>query len=275
MVEAMTTSNLRVIFTCGGKLTKSLEGRSPEDAKVLIEIEGRSLLHSAIEACTGLAESISKEFSAGIAAAVAVGPRAVGREVRRVIDACDPPFPIHFAGDGATVLDNIGIGASELDHYGTGDLLIVSPDLPFITADALSDFLEKIPDDAGLAMPVVTREAFNARFPGAPNRFNRLVEGFFTLGSIAFLKEDVLRKNLILFQDAHNARKNPAKLAGMLGPGVILKYIFGRLSIHDIEDRVGLISDTIVHAVVGCDPALAYDIDNEKNLDYAEKMLAQ
>lgn len=213
----------------------------------------------------------------------AIGPAAIKDELVRFVDTHEHTFEAIYADEGTSLLDNIQIGLKEIRRFsrqasetGNSDnlnhsdsVVVISPDLPFITGEAIEGFLTRIPADADIAMPIITKKDFMIRFPNAKNRFNKILEGNITLGSVAYMSSSILAKNVGLFQDAHNSRKSVGRLAGMLGLAAIIKLLFGKLSIYEIEERVSQLVDGTVHAVLDCDPVLAYDIDNAANLNFA------
>ena len=288
--EQARAIDLDVILTCGGRLHGDLSRRAPDNVKALLEFDGRTLLERALTTVIELAGLFEKRKGVyRVRAIAAVGPEAVKAELQRMLESLQPGVPVVFAAEGISLLDNMQVGyraLSELDaatdnrEFECEDsaskraLLIVSPDLPFIAAAPLREFLIQLPYDADLSVPVVTKHDFLERFPGAPNKFTKLAEGYITMGSIFYISPRALEKNVGLFQDAHNSRRNVGKLFGMIGFMTVVKLIFGRLSVHEVEDRVSALTDSVVFAALGCDPALAYDIDNEVNLDYALKLAA-
>ncbi len=270
-------NHLRFILTCGGKLPRGFPQETADNAKVLLKVQNKSLLESALIA-------LNNVHSIKVVDSVAVGSSAIESELTRFLETTETSFDLFFATEGASLLENLQIGINTLNKtnmsagdnptstfHGQNDMFaVLSPDLPFIDADALDDFLSRIPVDAEVAMPIVSKEAFTSRYPKSHNRFNKFIEGSITLGSIVLVRGSVINKNSGLFQDAHNSRKNVCKLAGMLGISIIIKLLVGRLSIHEVEDRISQLVDARVHAVLDCDPALAYDIDNAENLKYAQ-----
>lgn len=264
----MVQSGLSFIFTCGGRLKGSLKGRSPGDVKALLEVRGMSMLKRAVIAAFEFSDSILNSAMFAV-----VGPAEVIGAINEIQENSPNSERFIHVQEGASLLDNIIRGLNAIEEAGkAGRVLIISPDLPFINSEALADFDRKIPHDAELALPVVSKEQFLMQFPDAPNKFNRLKGGEFTLGSVIYASAESIKMNFGLFQDAYDARKNPAKLAGMLGPKVIFKFLTGTLAISDAEKRLSAITGVKACAVEDSSPFLAYDVDDEINLKYAESL---
>ena len=277
MAANLQAEKLSLIFTCGGRLKGALKDRAPDGVKALLEVRGMTMLKRAIIAMERVAETCGSlpagTRSFDVARAAVVGPPPVRAELDSFSKGSMPGLDLAFAPEGGTLLENIRIGMSATcGESGGGHILIVSPDLPFVTGEAAAGFLASIPREAELAFPVVSKEDFLAVFPGAQNKFNRLKDGYVTMGSVIFATANALRMNFGLFQDAHDARKNPAKLAGMLGPAVILKFLTGTLSIADAEKRISRVTGVKTCGVTGSSPLLAFDVDSDLDFEYAESL---
>ena len=278
----MRNRKLKVILTCGGRRTGALAGRAPGGVKALLDIGGRTLLEAAVDAASGLAACGGGN---SVMAICAVGPDDVWTAAARLSSQAagagessgvlaPAGIPVLHAKEGETVLDNIKNGMERLSEQPGDEFLVISPDLPFLNAKAIDEFLVGTPDDAGLALPVVIKEHFQAGFPGADNKFNKMLEGELTIGSVFYVKGGVVEKNTGIFMDAHNARKNPGKIAGMLGLSLSLKFLAGKLSLKEAQNRIGTLLDCAVYGVLPASPLLALDIDDERDLAYAEKLLS-
>ncbi len=267
---------IRIVLTCGGRLKNSMRGISPGGVKALLKCGGKSLLERAVTASLGIRDLPPVADSDSIfemTDLVAVGPAEVAVEVERINAEIGPKIPVFHSKEGKTLLDNIIAGIEAPPGAQAAEkILVVSPDLPFITAESICGFLAKVPAGAGLALPAVSKEDFLQEFPGAKNRFNRLKEGNLTLGSVIFARTAAIMTNIGLFQDAHNARKNPAKLAGMLGPAFIFKFLAGTLQVKEAEMRLTAITGAKTFAVMESSPLLAFDVDNEIDFEYAERL---
>jgi len=243
------------VLTAGGEVPASLRAQFPLPAKALIPFRGRPLVAYALDAL--------------LACGCATRPVAVVGPPE--VEAVLAPYgaDAKWLQCGRTLMDNALLG---LHFHGDGlPLLLLSPDLPAVTPQVLDAFAAAVPDEAELAAPVITREQFLRRFPGAPNAFVHTATGAITMGSAFFITPRVLRINVPLAQDAYRARKYPWRLAYMAGAKITWQLLTRRVRIADVEARVSALCDAVARAVFVDAPELAYDIDSPENLAYLEE----
>lgn len=246
--------SIRAVVLSGGRMPRRLAERFPCEVKSLIQFQDKTLLSRSIEASLGLGQLVPP--------VAVVGPAEIRDEVRRFGNRA------RWLLEGETVIDNAMRGAKFFEwRY---PLLLVSPDLPLVCSDDLEGFLAAVPPVAEMCVPVIRKQDFVAAFPGCPNRFNHAREGEVTMGSVFYTTGKALRKNIPLARDAFRARKYPWRLAYMLGFAIIAKYLLGIASIADVERRASRLLDCVARGIVVPFPRLAYDIDNELNLQYLE-----
>ncbi len=247
---------LNAIITAGGPVPRSLRGHTGVSRKALIQVGGRLLLHTAAEAA---------RQSPQIDRVVAVGNGDVEAALAGGAE---------FVMEGPDLVANIERG---FDHCGgaRADYLVLSPDLPFVTAEILGRYIAAARDSCELAAPLVSRDDFLARFPGAPNRFARFAGGLeATMGSCFYFSGPALRANLPLARDCYRYRKYPHRLAIMLGLPIVFAYLFRRLRIEALEHRAAQLTGVTVRALPSSDAELAYDIDDLASVEYAEQLPA-
>ncbi len=148
-------------------------------------------------------------------------------------------------------------------------LLYATSDLPYVTPGAVADFLSRTAPGA-LALSLCGFAAFAARFPGAPPTFGitlareRVVNGgIFSIPSGC--AERIARVATRFFE----ARKRPWLMASLVSPPVLIKYLFGRLSIADLEAMAAGMFDVRATAIRDCAPELAFDVDTDAEYEYA------
>jgi GTP:adenosylcobinamide-phosphate guanylyltransferase len=247
---------LQVIVTAGGELPPDMRGPGRAASKALLEIGGRTLLDAALIAARALP---------GIKDIAVVGDDAIRSTL---------PADMAHVPSGGSVIDNL---VRAYDQLGgpAHDYVVMSSDLPFITPAALRHFVDEAASLAELALPIVTRESFLARFPAAPNAFE-LVEGRrLTMGSAFYFTGPLLQANIPLMHDFARLRKQPHKLAMLLGWQVLWGFITRQISVPLLERRASAVTGGVVRAVETTAAELAYDIDTKREYDYAVEHVAQ
>lgn len=240
-----------MIIIAGGALPRDLKGEHPSGYKALLPFGGRSLLGHAVSAAaeSGAAQGIA------VVGAAPLQPHT-------------PPDAVYVEA-GRDVIENILRG---FRHHGAdteAEYLVLSPDLPFVNAETLLAFIAAARKEGELGVPIVTREDFLARFPGAPNHFERIGGRHITMGSALYMSGRMLKSNIPLWRDLYAARKFPHRLAVLLGLPVTLGYLTGRLRLETLEARASQLCGGAVRAVEVRQAELAYDVDTRANYEFA------
>jgi len=244
------------VVVSGGKVPPALRPQFDLAAKSLIPWRGKTLLEYAVEALLA--------SSAATRPIAVVGPEEARAPLVQYGD------DVRWLQCGETLMDNANIG---LKFHGEGrTLLLLSPDLPVVTGGAVDSFVAAVPPEAEIAAPVITREQFLRRFPGAPNKFVPTADGEITMGSAFLITGRALRMNIPLGQDAYRARKYPWRLAYIAGLKITWQLFTRRLNLDDVEARISKLCDAQVRAVFVGAPELAYDVDVPENLEYLEEL---
>ena len=243
---------LHAILIAGGQLPDELKQFSKFRTKALLPIGEGNLLDRAVGAASdsGLFERIVVSGNAEV--------------------ADNLPEEAEYVQLGADVVGNI---MNAYEHLGghQHDYMVLSPDLPRISAEAIRNFITRAQDMGELCLPVVSREDFLAKFPGASNRFEKLDGGRYTMGSCFYITGPVLRQNMPLARDLFNSRKSIHKLAIIFGFAVVWGMLTGKLRMAQLERRAEQLTGAVVRAVHMREAGIAYDIDDLENYRYLEK----
>ncbi|MBN2082853.1 NTP transferase domain-containing protein [bacterium] len=245
---------LKAIITAGGLVPRDLQPLTTASRKALIELGGRTLLETALTATDGcaLVDDVVVVGNAEVEAALA------GRAA--------------FIAEGESLIDNIQRGFSHFDDL-RADYLVLSPDLPFLTSAELSSFISTARRHCELGVPTVGRDTFLAAYPGSPNRFEHIGGRALTMGSCFYFTGPALKTNIPLARDCYRYRKYPHRLALMLGPRIVCAFIFRRLTLEMLEQRASQLTGVTTRTIELAEAAIAYDIDNRANYDYAVEWL--
>jgi GTP:adenosylcobinamide-phosphate guanylyltransferase len=245
------------VVLAGGEEQGPLAEATGRRHRPLIEVGGRLLVDRTLAALRG---------AAGVERIALVGPEAVRQAAdASLFDAAAPA--------GADFADNIMRGAQALQAQGR--LLVATADLPFLTPEALDDFVAQAQaSGAALVYPIIRREACEARFPGGRRTYVRMRDGVFTGGNVVLADVAALRERRDFIMRLFGYRKRPARLARLLGLGFAAKLALGRLSVAQVERRGTELLGARLAAVVSEYPEIGFDLDKVADLEQARRLLA-
>lgn len=178
--------------------------------------------------------------------------------------------------DHGTLLSNLEAGVEALAGMGLSPgerVLVATADIPLLTSEQLAQVLAAAPEGAALVYPVVRREDCERAFPGMRRTYARLRDGTFTGGNVFLLDPRLIGQFLPRLREVLAARKAPFKLARLIGPGVLVRLLLGRLTVRELEARVSAILGVPARALITPHAAIGNDVDQEADLGLAEAHL--
>lgn len=165
-----------------------------------------------------------------------------------------------------------GLNALEMED----SVLLVTSDIPLITKEAVEDFLVSCKTRKGdIYYAYVSKEVNEQKYPGVQRTYVKLREGVFTGGNLALLAPRVIRDNFETFKKAAAMRKKPLQLCSLLGWKCMYKLVFGKLAIHEIEERVAKIFNFTAIGVASSYPEVGIDVDKPSDLRLAKEVLSK
>lgn len=237
---------LKALILAGGEASKKW---SAVENKALFRLKDKMMVEYVIEALRETS-CIDKIF--------VVGPEKQLKE--------------HLAGkvDGIIdstggIMENLKNGIVQLGNCG--NLLVCSSDIPFITAEAVNDFVEKSRESgADVCYPVVERRTNELKFPKAERTYLKLKEGTFTGGNVFYVNPEVLDKCFPIANKMVEHRKSPLKMLRLLGMDFILELALGGLTIKRIEDKVLKLVGVKAKAIISQYAELGNDVDKPSDV---------
>jgi GTP:adenosylcobinamide-phosphate guanylyltransferase len=180
--------------------------------------------------------------------------------------------------DHGTLLSNLEAGVEALASAGLtpGErVLVATADIPLVTPEGLAEVLRAAPADAALVYPVVRREDCERAFPGVKRTYARVRDGSFTGGNVFLLDPRLVGQFLPRLREVLAARKAPLRLAGLIGPVVLLRLLTRRLTVAELEARVSAILGVPARALITAHAAVGSDVDKEADLRLAGAHLSE
>ncbi len=225
--------------------------------KALIDMGGRTMLERIIDALQA-ARSIEDVWVVGIDAATAA---EVGLTFAR---------PVEFLPDQGSMVANILAGCDWLrrERPEATAVLGCSADIPAITGPIVDAFVEACrPWDRAVYYNFVRRDTLEGRFPHSNRTYSRLGGMEVAGGDMVIAHLDVAERNRELIETLTGARKQPWRIARIVGLGFLLKFLLHRLSFADVEATAGRILGAPVRIVLDSPAELAMDADKPYQVD--------
>ncbi|GEM49744.1 NTP transferase domain-containing protein [Deinococcus cellulosilyticus] len=173
--------------------------------------------------------------------------------------------------DQGSLIGNLEYGVQQMPAGNR--VLVVTADIPMMTATELREVLDSAPD-SGLVYPIVRKEDCEKAYPGVKRTYAKLKDGVFTGGNIFILKPEIISTFLPRLKEMLANRKNPLKLAGLIGFGTLVRLLTGQLSLKRLEQKVGSILGVSVSAMPTRYASIGTDVDKDADLDLARSKLA-
>ncbi len=246
-----------VVLAGGGKQEPLTEQEGVSN-KAFIKIEDKPLLGYVLKVLNE-AQSIGR--------IVVVGPEAELQQLQQ------EGYRFDLIPESGSMLDNLAEGFAGL----SGDRLamVITGDIPLIKPEVVEEFLNLCGSlEHDFYYPVLRREAFARDFPETERTYVRLKEGLVTGGNLALLRPGWFLKNRKRLEMFISYRKKPLKLIKILPFSLIIKYLFKKLSISDLERFLSKLMNLEARAII-CELAeLGIDVDKVNDLELVKKYLS-
>lgn len=266
----MNQTTFPVIILAGGQASAAdpLYDYTQGQPKALLEMAGQPML-------TWVATALQSSDLTGETAVVGLPPDV----------HLHTPRPLYFIADQGSLIGNAlaGLrwaneraqGAAQEAAHGAAHAILSTADIPLLTPQILEQFIARCqPLDKALYYPIVSRQSMEARFPGSQRTYSRLVEGEFAGGDLVLADTRLVHTNVALWQTLAAARKYPWKMARVIGFSILLKLLFRRLRIADVEQKAARLIGLPAAAVPFDRAEIAMDADKPHQFDALRQILA-
>jgi GTP:adenosylcobinamide-phosphate guanylyltransferase len=162
--------------------------------------------------------------------------------------------------------------AAALDDIGP-PLLVTTADHALLEAGWIAELLDKTPSDADLSLLMAERRVIEAAAPATRRTYYRFSDGAWSGCNLFLLQRPQARHALDLWTRVEAYRKQPWRLAALIGAGTLLRYAIGGLAVGDAVGRIGRsvgLRAVVVPSVHGLS---AIDVDKPADLDFVRGLL--
>ncbi|MEM7335221.1 MAG: NTP transferase domain-containing protein [Chloroflexota bacterium] len=153
---------------------------------------------------------------------------------------------------------------------------VVSVDIPMLTAKIVEQVIANcLQLDAKLYYHFVTRPVFEAQFPEAKRTFVKL-QGLEVAGTDLVVAYTALAENNeALYEALVNGRKQAWKLARIVGLRFLLKFLFRRVSISDLEQLTTNAVQMPVRVILSPHAEIGMDIDKLAHYELVQQWMSE
>jgi len=223
--------------------------------KALIEFGGQTILQRTIDAL---------KASGRVGRTVVIGtPDVLASDAVKHAD-----YTLEAGGSGP---ENILKGLRFLvgQPNAPAKVMIVTTDMPFLSAKVVQDFIDLCPVDRDICVPLVTKADYQALFPNSSSTFVPLQDDVWTVGGAYVMDSKAFQNSLPHIEKVFANRKSKLGMAKLLGPVFLYKFLRKKLTVADIEGKIQGMLGCSGSAVLKSPPELAYDIDYLDDYEYA------
>lgn len=222
-----------------------LAARAGVPHKALIVLAGETLLARVAAALR----------AAGVATiAVSADHPAVVAEAQRLGLAVIAPA----AGPSASV-------AAGLAALGT-PLIVTTADHALLAADWVTRFVADVPAGADVAVLLARRDVVAAAVPATRRTWLRFADGHWSGCNLFLLATPAATRAIGLWSVVEADRKRPWRIVRRLGPGLLLRYLLGRLTLAGAVRHLGQTAGIKAAAVATPFGLAAVDVDKVEDL---------
>lgn len=224
--------------------------------KSLIMLDGQTLLARVVGALeqAGAARIVVSASHPAVIQAVADLTCSATLEVIAAADS-----PSHSVGEAARALGC--------------PLLVTTADHALLAPEWVTGFLAEVPPFADIAALLAPEAAVRAAVPETERTYLAFKDGRYSGCNLFYLSHDRALKVIDLWRQVESQRKQPWKIAALLGPGMLLSYLGGRLTLDDAVGRIGRKVGVQACAVRTPYGLAAVDVDKPSDLDLVRRLV--
>jgi GTP:adenosylcobinamide-phosphate guanylyltransferase len=225
--------------------------------KSLITLQGQTLLARVVDALT-VAGAVSIGVCTSHPAVIeAMGQIATSARLE-VIPAADSPS------------QSVAQGAQAMGF----PLLVTTADHALLRADWVREFLAGVPAEADIAALLAPEAAVRVAAPEGKRTYLAFRDGRYSGCNLFYLRSEAALGAVALWRQVEARRKQPWKIAALLGPGMLLAYLTGRLTLDRAVARLGRKAGVRACAVRTPYGLAAVDVDKPADLDLVRRLTA-
>lgn len=151
-------------------------------------------------------------------------------------------------------------------------VVLCTVDIPLITREIVTDVIANCrPFDHAIYYHFVTRPVMEARFPNSKRTFVKLKDQEVAGADLMIAQSDLADDNEALWEALTNGRKHAWKLARVVGPIFLVKFLLRKIDVKDIEATATRILQKPVKIILTPHAEIGMDVDKADHLAVIQK----
>nr|WP_295105412.1 nucleotidyltransferase family protein [uncultured Caulobacter sp.] len=222
--------------------------------KGLITLQGRTLLDRVLDAVR------------------AAGPETIG------VAANDETIKARLANAGVTVLPTASGPSQSVEnaaHQLGFPLMVTTVDHALLKPEWITSFLADCPEWADVAVLLAAEERVQAAAPQTRRTYLRFQDGRYSGCNLFLLRNENALRVVETWRKVEALRKQPWKIAAMLGPSFLIRYLLNWLTLDQAVLKLGRLADVKAAAVRAHDGLAAVDVDKPSDLDLVRELVGE
>ncbi|MGK6325224.1 NTP transferase domain-containing protein [Sphingomonas sp. DT-51] len=164
--------------------------------------------------------------------------------------------------------------AAALDKLGA-PLLVTTGDHALLRPEWIVDFVRQVEAGVDVAVLLARRETIERAAPGSRRTYLRFSDGDWSGCNLFLLATPQADRMIRLWQEVERDRKRPWRIVRRLGPGLLVRYLLGRLSLAEAVAHLGRRAGVVAAIVEAKDGLAAVDVDKPADLDLVRHLVGQ
>lgn len=152
-------------------------------------------------------------------------------------------------------------------------LLVTTVDHALLQPEWVSEFLAKAPADADIAILLAPEAVVRAAAPETKRTYWRFKDGGYSGCNLFLLRNDTALHAVDFWRKAEALRKQPWRIAALLGPVMLVRYALGLMTLDETLERLGRAAGVRAVAVRSSYGLAAVDVDKPEDLDLVRSIV--
>ena len=184
----------------------------------------------------------------------------------------DSKKPLRVIPGGDTVVESLMNAI-----HGSGDaekLVVTTCDNPLFRGFMMDDFIQRcLATDAGLCYSVGMESVISASYPDVKRTYVQGRHDGYTGANVYFVDKEKFSADEEMLARIDSYRKTPWKYIGVIGKRPLLKFIFRRITLADVEKRASEIVGCKLKLIPMPFPLCGIDVDKPSDLVLVRKLM--